>query len=168
MKCFKHILLWAAVVITTAPFVLPTLFQIQQELAQHEMKESLEHANLITLSLDSATIVWEKKGKEIWVDDMLFDIKKASYNNGRMVVQGLFDYKEKAILSKLNSLTAPLPFQKERNHSIYKIIHLEGEMLTASEMQIEYSIASSYYPYKDNILAPSYRITSPPPEYKTI
>lgn len=168
MKCFKHILLWAAVVITTAPFVLPTLFQIQQELAQHEMKERLEHANLITLSLDSAAIVWEKKGKEIWVDDMLFDIKKASYNNGRMIVQGLFDHKEKAILSKLNSLTAPLPFQKERNHSIYKIIHLEGIIFTSSEIQKETILESNYHPYRDETLDPSYSITYPPPEYKTI
>lgn len=168
MKYLKHILLWAAVVITSAPFVLPTFFQIQQEVAQHEMKEKIEHANLVTLSLDSTAVIWEKKGKEIWVDNMLFDIKKASYVNGRLIVQGLFDYKEKAIISKLNSLTSSFPFQKERNHTIFKILHLEGILFSSSEIHEENILASIHAPYRDKTLDPSFHITSPPPEYKTM
>lgn len=126
MKRVKHIILWVAVVSATAPFSLPVLLNVQRMLIQQEMTERLEREELITLSLEPSTINWEKPGKEIWIGGALFDIKQSRSENGKLIVDGLFDHKEKAIVSKMNGAFAPIPFEKERQQSIYYLLHLEA------------------------------------------
>ncbi|HSK11990.1 MAG TPA: hypothetical protein VK907_02190 [Phnomibacter sp.] len=46
------------------------------------------------LVLDSATIQWTKKNRELIIDGEYFDITSIRYNNGKAFVTGVFDHEE--------------------------------------------------------------------------
>ncbi len=66
------------------------------------MKEQLEGNMVHSITLSNNEITWARKGKEIIVGDKLFDVKSISYKeNGTVVITGLFDKEETALLQDL-------------------------------------------------------------------
>lgn len=62
------------------------------------MKQELEQSLLQDIVIPSAELQWFKPGKEIVVDNQLFDIKSIRYSkDGNAYISGLFD-KEESIL----------------------------------------------------------------------
>jgi len=64
---------------------------------RHEMWEEAEKENFETLSLKKTTIVWVKKGREIWVNGSYFDVKDIRYETDSAFVTGIYDHKEQAL-----------------------------------------------------------------------
>jgi hypothetical protein len=59
------------------------------------MKERLEESIAFhTISLANHEITWVKKGKEIWVQGKMFDIKTMHSYHGITTFTGLFDHEE--------------------------------------------------------------------------
>jgi hypothetical protein len=77
--------------------------QIQQHVVQQEMLERLERAELETLSIPVASLIWYKKNKEILVNNQLFDVKSIRVVDGIAEIRGLFDIKENAIKKALSA-----------------------------------------------------------------
>lgn len=164
MKKLNYIWLWVAVVCATAPFLIPFMLEGQKMFIKHEMEERMEREELQTLVLDIATIRWEKKEKEIWLGDQLFDIKEMKQEGNKLIVKGLYDHKEKEILSKLNTFHHPLPFEHERNKTVFKLIHLEAIVIPADNALhlIFVSLYSSDHNRHWSSLCQG--VLSPPPE----
>jgi hypothetical protein len=79
-------------------------WQINRSIAKHEMMEKLEQQNLQTVRIDY--LQWYEEGKELIIDGQLFDVKKVTRSdNGKYLVTGLFDVKEKALYEKLEDIT---------------------------------------------------------------
>ena len=52
------------------------------------------HADKTTLLLDSATLKWTKKNRELIVNNAYFDVIAITYANGKVRVTGVFDHEE--------------------------------------------------------------------------
>lgn len=63
------------------------------------MKERLEEQILVTITLADNEIHWVKQGKEILVQNQMFDVKLIEHINGLTIFHGLFD-KEETNLNK--------------------------------------------------------------------
>jgi hypothetical protein len=68
-----------------------------------------KHENLETFVVDSATIQWTKKNRELIINGEYFDLVSVNYLNGKATVKGFFDHKETemhiafAVTSKKNN-----------------------------------------------------------------
>jgi hypothetical protein len=62
-----------------------------------EMWEEAESKLLQTIEVDSATIQWTKKNRELIVNHEYFDVVKMDYKNGKAILTGVFDKEEKAM-----------------------------------------------------------------------
>ena len=88
-------------IIAAFPLVGVLLFSVEQKIVQHEMLDELENQQLQTLTVYKDEIHWEKKGKEIWINNRLFDIKSFKKINDNYFFTGLFDDNETALITQL-------------------------------------------------------------------
>lgn len=85
-------------VLILAPLTYMFLLQSRQQRIRHRMKTALEQSLLQDLVIPAGELEWFKPGKEIFVDNQLFDIKSIRYSeDGNAYITGLFD-KEETIL----------------------------------------------------------------------
>jgi hypothetical protein len=88
--------------IALAPLFYAFSFQWQQKNIRHRMKEELEEKMLHTLTLDQAQLHWTRPGKEIVINDKLFDVKTVEMNeDGSVVITGLFDEEETSLVKQI-------------------------------------------------------------------
>lgn len=59
-----------------------------------EMWHEAENKLLQTIEVDSATIHWTKKNRELMVNNEYFDVVSISYRNGKALLKGIFDKEE--------------------------------------------------------------------------
>lgn len=76
-----------------------------------EMWSEAEKGLLQTIQVDSATIHWTKKGRELIVNEAYFDVESIAYANGKAIIKGVFDHEEtemhEAFAQKQNNNNAP-------------------------------------------------------------
>lgn len=65
------------------------------------MREKVKTDLLQTISLKEEEVHWVKYGKEILINDCLFDIKSFSVQNGVAVFLGLFDFEETVLFKQI-------------------------------------------------------------------
>ncbi len=58
------------------------------------MHRRLEEQQLHTVILPDQEVQWAVKGKEIWLDGKLFDVKSITHYQGKTIIHGLFDEEE--------------------------------------------------------------------------
>lgn len=59
-----------------------------------EMWREAENKLLQTIEVDSATIHWTKKNRELMVNNEYFDVVSITYRNGKALLKGVFDHEE--------------------------------------------------------------------------
>jgi hypothetical protein len=119
--------------IASAPFLLPEILVVQRAIIAYEMTERMENEELQEITIECHKVRWVRQGKEIWAGNRLFDVKETRTDGSRLILKGLYDDREKEIISKMDSLFTPLPFEKERSSVIYQLTHLETALLPAIE-----------------------------------
>jgi hypothetical protein len=87
----------------TTPWLFVFIFIIRQEAIRHEMKEELEKdiPKQVVVIPDS-DIHWVKKGKEIFVNGRMFDIKTMISRDDLTTFTGLYDEQETALKKQLS------------------------------------------------------------------
>lgn len=65
------------------------------------MKERMEEQWLLTVTVSENDINWVKPGKEIWLNNRMFDIKSSSNENGIYTFTGLYDDDETRLVKQL-------------------------------------------------------------------
>ena len=63
-------------------------------LHRREMWREAESKLLQTIELDSATIHWTKKNRELILNNEYFDVVKIDYKEGKAILTGVFDKEE--------------------------------------------------------------------------
>lgn len=131
------------------------------------MVERLEHSNLQKITVAKQAIKWHEKGKEIIIDNKLFDVESSTIKNDSVIFKGLFDEKETLIKknvdlliehqnkhsSAANSITQ-LVFQVWYNTYLeFKLIHPVNALMPNNDWR-----------YKENLLSASHSPASPPPK----
>lgn len=83
------------------PVIAVCFLQYRQIALQRRGKERLEKELLQTVSVAKETIRWAKPGKEIWINDHLFDVKSYTLVNNVYIFKGLFDKDETLVVKAL-------------------------------------------------------------------
>ena len=67
------------------------------------MEEALKKEHLQTITVAANEVRWIENGKEILVQGQLFDVKEVRREAGRLVLRGLFDETEMALVKQLDA-----------------------------------------------------------------
>jgi hypothetical protein len=130
------------------------------------MKEDMEGKVLQTVNLPASGIKWLRSGKEIELNNRMFDIKEISFNtDGTATIRGLFDDEETA-------LTDMLKKQQDQNNNegsrqlaqFFQILLAAPETHTSVNL-LPLFIKGNLYPYFEADPVSAYRtILTPPPQ----
>jgi len=85
-----------------SPLVFIAGVQTFQLYTWHRMERTLEQDKLQTISFPASKIQWVEKGREILVENKMFDIKSYSIENGIFTAQGVYDEHETKAVNLLN------------------------------------------------------------------
>jgi hypothetical protein len=83
------------------PLLSILILQGLQWHARHEAEERMEREAMVTVTIPVQDLRWHKKGKEVVIDGKLFDVKTLRQTGGQIVLTGLFDDAETAIVDLL-------------------------------------------------------------------
>ena len=105
MNILRHITAFLLLPLALAPLLLSFVFIVQQQYIWLNMEMALEEEELVTLTLSSEEIIWNKKGRELIINGSLFDVSSFEHDgDGGYTVTGLFDNQEQQLYLKLKSL----------------------------------------------------------------
>lgn len=100
---YKKILSLIFIVALAVPLCYTFFLLVKQKIVQHEMQERLEKEMLHTVTIQKQDIHWTKQGKELQIDNRMFDTQEVVYNeDGSITVIGLYDDEETKLIGKLN------------------------------------------------------------------
>lgn len=68
------------------------------------MELRMEHDHLETITMPLQDLRWHQKGKELWIENRLFDVKSHRIAGDQVEITGIFDDEETAIKENLNRL----------------------------------------------------------------
>ncbi len=86
------------------PVLYSVLLQAHQSVIRHKMKEKMEAALLVHMVLPVSELHWVKPGKEIFLNQQMFDVKTMNYGaNGTVSISGLYDELETALMQHLKT-----------------------------------------------------------------
>jgi hypothetical protein len=83
------------------PLLSILVLQGLQWYARHEAKERMEREAMVTVTIPAGDLHWHKRGKELVIDGKLFDVKTLRQTGGQIILTGLFDEAETAIVDLL-------------------------------------------------------------------
>ena len=90
--------------ITCLPGLLFLYLKLEQQHIRHKMEEKLERSSLQELRIPESSLVWYEEGRELIIDDNLFDVISIRIEKGIAIVSGLFDYEETRVKDKVERL----------------------------------------------------------------
>lgn len=87
------------------PLLFSATFLILQYRAKQRMQEELASRHMQTVTVPLDKLHWLEEGKELLIDNKLFDVKSMVINGDRAELSGLFDITEQALYNQLNNFT---------------------------------------------------------------
>lgn len=164
MRSFRTIIVLFCLLLMVLPLVSACIFEARKMIIRHEMEESLEKEQLVTLSLSASDIKWYKKGKELLIGSSLFDVKSFTRTSSGYVVTGLFDEKEKQIKEYLEELAEEEEKKsKEKKIPVFQSWYHE-EPVASDQAQQKKSLLT-YPVYSEQPFDTSYPVVIPPPKF---
>ncbi len=159
----KNITAFTLLLLVASPLLVSVGYILQKQYVQHQMKEQLEKANLQTLLLQPDQLHWAKAGKEIWVNNQLFDVKEIQLTNKGYLIKGLFDTQETAINQK-----AAQQSDAQRDAAQMALQWLLMAFYQPAENQIIIAMppkpsGQQYIPYQTVLSSISLSVITPPP-----
>lgn len=159
----KNITALAFLLLVASPLLVLVGYALQKQYLRHQMKEQLEKANLQTLLLQPHQLHWAEAGKELWINNQLFDVKEITRTSNGYCVKGLFDAQETAINQKAaqQSETGGEAYQTSLAWLLLPLYH-------PSENAIDIPLPATvlrqqYFPYQTNIPTVCLSVITPPP-----
>ena len=85
----------------SVPVFLSVKFILKEILIEQEVEKKMKTEVLQSVSIAKSGIIWIKPGKEILLDDKLFDVKYFESANDIIILTGFFDNEETELMSEL-------------------------------------------------------------------
>ncbi len=166
MQRLQHKLIaFVFLLIVAVPVFLSLQFILEKKLIQEEVDEKMKTAVLQTIRIPKADIIWIKAGKEILLDDKLFDVKHFESTNEMVTLTGFFDTEETELLSRFKKYTDTNNRDNPLSRSAFKFLfcpvyNSHAEIVYETSWQ---SISRQYYSFKEMLpAAPILSFTQPP------
>jgi hypothetical protein len=115
MKPLHTIAAFVLVLVLLLPLALPFMMRAKILAVQRGMQYKLGAESLHTLSIPLNRVVWVKPGKELRINNHLFDVKSMRIENNMAVFSGLFDEEEKALYEQLAD-------NRQKNTNLYQLL----------------------------------------------
>ena len=162
----KKLITLLLLAVMLAPLTYNFFFQANQQHIQHRMKKQLEENRLHHLVLSKHDLHWVKPGREILVEDKMFDIKTIEYReNNTVFITGLFDHEETLLVRQMQK-----DFEKENSRNNRQLVQF-FQLLQAlpdaqpDQYQIPELLLSHRYFFNPTLLPSPYKlILTPPPQ----
>lgn len=153
-------------VLVLAPVAFMFVCHVRQQAIQHRMKERLEEQLLQAIVLNKDDIHWFKPGKEIMIENRLFDVKHIEeLSDGTTRFTGLYDEEETLLVKRLKQ-SRDEESDKNTRQFVSFFLHLQG--LPVGEMEAEplpVALLNRHHSFDDlNITSPFRGILTPPPQ----
>lgn len=133
------------------------------------MMEKLEHSILQKVTVGNHSIHWYKKGKEIIVNSMLFDVHSYEEKKDSTTFTGLFDTKETELKNQVKTLLD----QKDQNNDPRQLVIAKWMFqlwVNNDDSKADEILGSDFIRIKrvirtDNLLFTDISIPFPPPRH---
>ena len=96
-----NIIKYGLLLLVALPVFSVFVFQLRQKAVQHHMKEELEKQLLQTITISENDVHWAKSGKELWLNNRMFDVKSYKNENGAYIFTGLYDDEETILVHQV-------------------------------------------------------------------
>jgi hypothetical protein len=133
------------------------------------MEEKLEEEQLTTITIPAHELHWVKEGKEILINNHLFDIETITrLDDGRLVVTGLYDYQEQQLHEQLNhTLHKSNPAQQQKIAICDWLNQLYDDSVSSlSTLTISIRNTEHYFLYHCSLDNRAIRVLTPPPRQR--
>src|SRR5687768_10547755 len=102
-KPLKTILTVGFILLSGLPVTYSLCFLINKACIQHRMREETHSAELTTLILEKKDLHWMEEGRELLIDERMFDLVRiTSINDDKVEVTGVYDDAETELYAQLN------------------------------------------------------------------
>ena len=101
----KKISSFTFLAITALPYLLFSFFLMKQQYIKWEKRKELQKKPLETIVIAAADVVWFEKGKEIILNNRLFDVASIRQEGESLVIKGIYDGDETHLLKKMHGLS---------------------------------------------------------------
>ncbi len=164
----KNITLIFFLFLVGMPLFFSVYTLIEKIIIEYGMEERLEEANLQTVTIDAASIIWLKENKEILINGEPFDVKKITRHGTSITVQGLYDLEEKELKDQLQVYHHSENKSASANNSLLLLIfttfYQANEPINFHTPFFSKTKQTWQKP-KDNICSLYYEIITPPPRF---
>lgn len=118
----KKIVAFVFLLVVAAPVCLSLKFMLQEILIQQEIEEKMKTGVLESVQIAKADIIWIKAGKEILIDDRLFDVKHFESDNDIVTLTGFFDDEETELVSAFKKYTDASNRENPFSETVFKYL----------------------------------------------
>lgn len=164
----KRIIASVIIAVACMPFTMSIYFVAQQQLIHINVERQFKIQSLETISIHKTRVAWVREGKELLLNDKLFDVKFFSESGDYLKVTGLFDTKEDELNNQvLKSEKENSPINPTSNNLLFSFLFQPlFSNLNAVYFADNGILNSNNYNFSnDENLYSIYRnITSPPPK----
>ncbi len=162
----KKITALGLVLLLAIPLLFSVIIIVKQKVLQINSRLSFGTEKLETISVSKKNINWVKKGKEILINKMLFDVKSYKAEGENILLTGYYDHKEVKLVNHLNKI-----FQQKKDSNspinqiavkflFFPIFNNHTEIICQMTWHV---ISDSHYSFADMLpSAPGLPITQPP------
>ena len=161
-KTIRSFIILFLMALVSLPMLYSAYLYAKKQAVRREMKERLERQALTTVRIHNNSVYWIEKGKEILVNDRMFDIKSIVQDGDYVEFSGLYDDEEKAIEARMEKHT-------EENSSSTKILKLLSHPnfvphdTYGSIASIGYEFTIKMHSWTEALPKTDCRIDAPPP-----
>lgn len=166
-KPIGHIIVLTAIAAMLLPSVYSNLLQLERFIAKIIAHEKIETEQLTTIRIPVSEAKWYEEGKELEVNNQLFDVESFVIRNDTMIITGITDTLETEIDLAVNKLVHTEGFEELLKNIAENILDFTAFKPTslAYQMIIDSFEESPTDRYCIKHLANIYRaIQTPPPD----
>jgi hypothetical protein len=156
------------IAVVCMPFAMSIYFVGKQQSIHLNIARQFKIRQLETISIHKTSVTWVREGKELLVNDKLFDVKFFSETGDYLKVTGLFDTKEDELNKQvLKSENEKSPVNPTSNNLLFSFLFqpLFSNLHSIYSSDRGILTSNDYNFSNDENLYSIYRnITSPPPK----
>jgi hypothetical protein len=115
---YRHIAVVCLGLALLAPMMYSFHFYGERLIHRMHMWYEAKHENLESFVVDSATIQWTKKNRELILHGEYFDVVSIKYKGGKATIKGVFDHKETEMHKAFAAATEK---NKEKEHATQQL-----------------------------------------------
>ena len=124
-KCLTAIML----ALIMMPAIYSVCFQVSKQLIRLKMWEKMEGEVTDVVVIHPSKLYWMEKGREIFVNGLMFDVKSIEKVGDSLRITGQYDYEESGLFRKLESIEEEQENEDRKGNSIQVLVQVMDDSM---------------------------------------